>query len=131
MIDPIMHDLTQRRHDLGLTQEEVAHRIGVDRVTVARWENGKYSPRLSDLRRYAFTLRAGLELKADQVVDRQGESMVEGTSVNEEAARVVAEDAARNQRVLLRLYGVVLDGHRFRACRKPDCGRVVPEGAEH
>lgn len=57
--------------------------------------------------------------------------MIEGTPVNDEAARVVREDAARNQRMLLRLYGVVLDGQRYRACRKPDCGRVVPEGTEH
>jgi hypothetical protein len=57
--------------------------------------------------------------------------MAEQASVSDEAARVVAEDAARNQRMLLRLYGVVLDGVRYKACRKPDCGRVVRGSSDH
>lgn len=51
--------------------------------------------------------------------------MADRAPVNEEAARVVAEEAARNQQMLLRLYGVVIDGTRYRACGKPDCDRVV------
>lgn len=32
--------LKRIRRELGLTQEELAHRLGVRRVTVARWETG-------------------------------------------------------------------------------------------
>ncbi|MGW0486216.1 hypothetical protein [Nonomuraea sp. NPDC003214] len=51
--------------------------------------------------------------------------------MSDEAARVVAEDAARNQRTLLRLRGVEIDGHRYRACGKPDCERVVRGSSAH
>lgn len=32
------------RQDLGLTQEEFAHRLGITVATVNRWENGHNSP---------------------------------------------------------------------------------------
>lgn len=32
------------RHNLGLTQEEFAHRLGITVATVNRWENGHNSP---------------------------------------------------------------------------------------
>lgn len=34
------HDLQQARAALGLTQAELAVKLRVDRVTVARWESG-------------------------------------------------------------------------------------------
>ncbi|MFI1579428.1 helix-turn-helix transcriptional regulator [Embleya sp. NPDC020630] len=35
------HRLVQRRESRGFTQESLAERLGVDRTTIARWENGK------------------------------------------------------------------------------------------
>jgi len=32
------------RHNLGMTQEEFAHRLGITVATVNRWENGHNSP---------------------------------------------------------------------------------------
>lgn len=32
---------------LGLTRDEFARSLGVDRITVLRWENGKRQPRLN------------------------------------------------------------------------------------
>jgi DNA-binding XRE family transcriptional regulator len=44
-------ELMQRRKDLGLTQKELGEKLGVDRNTIARWENGKvkFPPVLVDL----------------------------------------------------------------------------------
>lgn len=41
------------RKSAGLTQEELARAVGVDRVTVANWESGKTEPRLSQARKIA------------------------------------------------------------------------------
>ncbi len=34
-------DLKKKRERLGLTQVELARRLGVERITVIRWEGGK------------------------------------------------------------------------------------------
>jgi len=41
------------RRQLGLTQEEFAHEVGVTFATVNRWENGKSKPSRLALRRLA------------------------------------------------------------------------------
>ncbi len=49
-------EVKKLREGLGLTQEQLAHELGVSFATVNRWENGKRSPTglslkaLSDLR---------------------------------------------------------------------------------
>jgi transcriptional regulator with XRE-family HTH domain len=46
--------IKQRRHDLKLTQQDIAEACGVDRSTVANWETGSTYPdarRLKDLAR--------------------------------------------------------------------------------
>jgi transcriptional regulator with XRE-family HTH domain len=45
------------REDAGLTQELLAEGLGVDRVTVARWENGKRRPCRALAPRYMELLR--------------------------------------------------------------------------
>src|SRR3954464_6062983 len=54
------HRVTRRRVELakarraaGLTQEELAHRLGVDRSTVGRWEAGTVDPTLRARRELA------------------------------------------------------------------------------
>ena len=37
-MDP--EQLKKHRHDLGMSQAELAHELGVDRKTVNRWEQG-------------------------------------------------------------------------------------------
>jgi transcriptional regulator with XRE-family HTH domain len=57
------HGVTRRRVELakarratGLTQEELAHRLGVDRSTVGRWEAGTVDPTLRARRELADAL---------------------------------------------------------------------------
>jgi HTH-type transcriptional regulator/antitoxin MqsA len=47
----------QLRVAAGLTQAEVAHAIGVQRVAVARWEAGLTKPHRSNRLKYAHFLR--------------------------------------------------------------------------
>lgn len=49
------------RESAGLTQEELARAVGVDRVTVANWESGKTEPKLSKARKIAELCGAKLE----------------------------------------------------------------------
>lgn len=37
--------IAERRGKIGLTQEELAKRLGTDRTTVVKWEKGKSFPR--------------------------------------------------------------------------------------
>lgn len=54
-------ELTARRVKLGLTQTEVAARMGTSQSAVARLESGEGDVRLSTLQRYADAL--GQELR--------------------------------------------------------------------
>jgi len=46
------------RHAAGITQQQLADELGVDRVTVARWELGQRTPRGDLRRRYVDLLEA-------------------------------------------------------------------------
>jgi transcriptional regulator with XRE-family HTH domain len=37
----------QARESVGLTQVQLARKLGVSRTTVLRWENGRFSPRFA------------------------------------------------------------------------------------
>lgn len=49
----LARELTARRVDLGLTQTEVAARMGTSQSAVARLESGSLDVRMSTLERYA------------------------------------------------------------------------------
>jgi transcriptional regulator with XRE-family HTH domain len=49
-------ELAKARRAAGLTQEELAHRLGVDRSTVGRWEAGAVDPTLRARRELAHAL---------------------------------------------------------------------------
>jgi transcriptional regulator with XRE-family HTH domain len=38
--------LREARHSAGLTQQQLADRLGVDQAMVARWETGRVEPRV-------------------------------------------------------------------------------------
>jgi DNA-binding transcriptional regulator YiaG len=43
-------DVQALRKAYGMTQQELADRIGANRVSVARWENGTHPPRGANLK---------------------------------------------------------------------------------
>ena len=55
--------LVARRLELGLSQTEVAARMGTSQSAVARLEAGTADTRLSTLERYAMTLEMRLDLR--------------------------------------------------------------------
>lgn len=57
----LVRHLEQRRITLGLTQTEVAARMGTSQSAVARLESGEADIRLSTLERYAAALGQSLE----------------------------------------------------------------------
>lgn len=63
-----MHDLgaliRDRRAASGLSQEELARRVGVTRQAVSHWENGRNLPRPDELRALATALQTPLAILA-------------------------------------------------------------------
>lgn len=59
----LAEDLVQRRIRLGLSQTEVAARMGTSQSAVARLESGDADIRLSTLERYASALGCSLDWK--------------------------------------------------------------------
>lgn len=51
-----MERLKEKRKALGLTQAELAERIGCTQKDVARWESGVREPRLTALKKLAEAL---------------------------------------------------------------------------
>jgi transcriptional regulator with XRE-family HTH domain len=66
-VDELTQGLVARRKALGLTQEQVAGKIGVEQSAVAEFESGRSDPLMSTLRRYARAVGAkvGHELVPD------------------------------------------------------------------
>lgn len=61
--------IKQKRLDLGLTQKELAVKIGVDQSAVAQWENGKTAPNRGRLMRVAEALGCSVsDLLDDYIV---------------------------------------------------------------
>jgi transcriptional regulator with XRE-family HTH domain len=50
-----------QRRDRGLTQDELAHHIGVSRSAVAQWETGRTGQITGNLSRIAGALEVGVE----------------------------------------------------------------------
>jgi predicted transcriptional regulator len=57
--------LTTLRRELGLSQAEVATRMGTSQSAVARFESGDLDVRLSTLQRYTTALGARLEWRVE------------------------------------------------------------------
>ena len=62
----LFDELLKARHNAGLTQEELAARMGTKRESISRMESaGKHSPSVNTLRKYAKAV--GCKLKIELV----------------------------------------------------------------
>ena len=55
--------LIKKRIEKGLTQEELAQKIGTKQSAISRLESGSYNPSIAFLRRVAKALNAQLKVK--------------------------------------------------------------------
>ena len=55
------------RKRVGLTQEELAHLIGVHETTIRRWEKGQQQPRVEEIRK----LSQALQVSEDELLNGQ------------------------------------------------------------
>jgi predicted transcriptional regulator len=65
----LVSELEARRLSLGLTQTDVAARMGTSQSAVARLESGDADVRLSTLERYAAALSHELKWRLDPVAE--------------------------------------------------------------
>ena len=72
----LLRRLTQLRGDQGLTQQDVADRMGVTQPTVARFEAYDSNPTLASIRRYAHAVGA----LVTHVVETDSEQRQDGGS---------------------------------------------------
>ncbi len=109
----ISERLKQARADSGMTQEQVAEKILVSRVTLSHWENGKSLPDIVSL------------ISLSELYDISLDELVKGDSKMKEKVRKDSEKAKSNVRVIgiaaiivtlvLVIYGIsVLVGGDFR-----------------
>ena len=54
--------LIKKRIETGLTQEQLAHKIGTKQSAIARLESGRYNPTLNAMRKIAEALGAKFEI---------------------------------------------------------------------
>jgi ribosome-binding protein aMBF1 (putative translation factor) len=63
----LLHDLLKARQKIGLSQAEVAERMGTKASAITRLESalssGKHSPSIATLKKYAKALGCHLEIK--------------------------------------------------------------------
>lgn len=69
MHQEVIDTLVRTRKDLGLSQTEVARRMGVSQATVSGFETEMSDPRLSSLQRYARAVGARLVVTVEPPVD--------------------------------------------------------------
>jgi transcriptional regulator with XRE-family HTH domain len=95
----LFDELLKARNRAGLTQAEVAERMGTKTPAIARLESGggrkKHSPSLATLRKYAEAVGCRLEIK---LVPRQPSGPKRGTQTNGEQATVTASPLRKTSR---------------------------------
>jgi transcriptional regulator with XRE-family HTH domain len=71
-LDRVVRRLAERRQEQGLSQTEVAARMGTSQSAVARLESGNGDLRLSTLQRYAAALDAEVGFTVHEQAEEDG-----------------------------------------------------------
>lgn len=69
----LMEELVDLRDHHGLTQQEVADRMGVSQSAVAQFERYDANPTLGTIQRYALAVEASLDLRVKSTRSRERE----------------------------------------------------------
>jgi len=73
MLDQMSELVRALRRELRMTQEELAHELGITVGTVNRWENGRFKPsKLARATIINFTQRRGVSIDTLTEVSRNG-----------------------------------------------------------
>jgi predicted transcriptional regulator len=88
MTVPGIDELRQRRHDLGLTQKQVAELAGISQPLVARIEKGTVDPRMSTFRRIVNALNKIEAQKAPVARDLMSTKVV-GAGPNDPIKKII------------------------------------------
>jgi predicted transcriptional regulator len=59
----VIESIIRKRNELGLTQKELANRMGTKQSSIARLESGDYNPTISFLKKTAKALNSTLKIK--------------------------------------------------------------------
>lgn len=98
-------EILRRRKATGMTQEELASRMGVSRQSVAKWETGLSSP---DIDRLAL-LRDVLQTSLDELIAPAGRELIpEPVPPAEDSVRPEPAGPVRNLRLLPLILGTLL-----------------------
>jgi len=97
-MDEIGKGIAQRRKQLGLSQEELAGRIGVTRQAVSKWESGAALPSVDNMVELSKILNASV----DELLQLDGETRESGLSA-ESVGRLLDEQSARQEKRIRRL----------------------------
>lgn len=73
----MMEDLIDMREKHGLSQQELAQRMGVSQSAVAQFERYDSNPTLTSIQRYALAVEANLDLKVTSDRERSRDLLAE------------------------------------------------------
>lgn len=77
MTEDISQYIRQIRQQLGMTQEEFAHALGITVGTVNRWENGRFRPsKLAKATILEFARRHGVHLSEGSDPDQESDKQI-------------------------------------------------------
>jgi DNA-binding transcriptional regulator YiaG len=77
MTEDISQYIRQIRQQLGMTQEEFAHALGITVGTVNRWENGRFRPsKLAKATILEFARRHGVHLSDGSDPDQDSDEQI-------------------------------------------------------
>lgn len=98
-----MIDIRTARKEAGLTQEDLAKDLNINRATLSKYESGTISPTIEMLVKISVALnRPVTDLLGDDKPDEHG------WSTNEKA--VDMQDSIRENRLLIAFYGLSFEG---------------------